>query len=66
MAASLSTTSTLKSLNPALVGLREYDPEIKDVASYVHSYKIDSDLAVSFVLQTEQWMRGLIASLASV
>ena len=26
---------------------REYDVEIKDIASYVHKYKIDSDLAVS-------------------
>jgi 2-methylcitrate dehydratase len=27
---------------------REYDPEIKDIASYVHNYKINSDLAVSW------------------
>lgn len=26
---------------------REFDPEIKDIADYVHNYKIDSDLAVS-------------------
>ena len=26
--------------------LRELDAEIKDMASYVHNYKIDSDLAV--------------------
>jgi len=25
---------------------RQYDPEIRDMASYVHNYKIDSDLAV--------------------
>lgn len=25
---------------------RDYDPEIKDIADYVHNYKIDSDLAV--------------------
>lgn len=24
-----------------------YDPEIKDIANYIHNYKIDSDLAVS-------------------
>lgn len=24
-----------------------YDPEIKDIADYIHSYKVDSDLAVS-------------------
>lgn len=28
-------------------GGREYDPEIKDIAGYVHNYKIDSDLAAS-------------------
>lgn len=26
---------------------REYDPEIKDIASYVHNTPIDSELAVS-------------------
>lgn len=24
-----------------------YDPEIKDIADYIHSYKVDSELAVS-------------------
>lgn len=24
-----------------------YDPEIKDIANYIHNYKVDSDLAVS-------------------
>jgi 2-methylcitrate dehydratase len=24
----------------------DYDPEIKDMADYIHNYKIDSDLAV--------------------
>lgn len=24
-----------------------YDPEIKDIANYIHSYKVDSELAVS-------------------
>ena len=28
-------------------GGRAYDPEIKDMADYVHNYKIDSDLAAS-------------------
>ena len=28
---------------------REYDPEIKDMAKYVHNYKINSDLAVSLL-----------------
>ena len=27
-------------------GLDQFDPEIKDIASYIHHYKIDSDLAV--------------------
>lgn len=26
---------------------KAYDPEIQDMASYIHQYKIDSDLAVS-------------------
>jgi len=30
---------------PPPSGPREYDPEIKDMASYIHNYKIDSDLA---------------------
>lgn len=25
-----------------------YDPEIKDIANYIHNYAIDSDLAVRF------------------
>ena len=28
-------------------GGRAFDPEIKDMASYVHNYKVDSDVAVS-------------------
>lgn len=31
-------------------GNRKYDPEIQDIADYVHNYNIDSDLAVSFRL----------------
>lgn len=27
-------------------GLDNFDPEIRDIASYVHNYKVDSDLAV--------------------
>lgn len=27
---------------------RDFDKEISDMASYVHQYKVDSDLAVSF------------------
>ncbi|KAI9675288.1 MAG: ATP-binding cassette transporter CGR1 [Caeruleum heppii] len=37
--------SALQSSAPAAILEREYDPEIKDIASYVHNYKIDSDLA---------------------
>lgn len=50
MAASISSLGPLKSSAPiAAAGVREYDPEIKDMASYVHNYKIDSDLAVSSI-----------------
>lgn len=46
--ARFSTMAALRSSAPAAAAApREYDPEIKDIASYVHSYKIDSDLAVS-------------------
>ncbi|KAI9838788.1 MAG: ATP-binding cassette transporter CGR1 [Sclerophora amabilis] len=37
--------STLKSGAPPGSGAREYDPEIRDIASYIHNYKIESDLA---------------------
>lgn len=53
-AVSFSTMSTLKAVTgiagAAVGGGREYDPEIKDMASYVHNYKIASDLAVSYPL----------------
>lgn len=50
MAASISSVAPLKFSAPiAAAGVREYDPEIKDMASYVHNYKIDSDLAVSSI-----------------
>lgn len=32
---------------PAPAGNKAYDPEITDIANYVHNQKIDSDLAVS-------------------
>jgi 2-methylcitrate dehydratase len=35
----------MSSSPPAAVH-REYDPEIKDMAKYIHEYNIDSDLAV--------------------
>ena len=31
---------------PAPAVARDYDPEIQDMATYVHNYKIDSELAV--------------------
>jgi 2-methylcitrate dehydratase len=42
--------AVLRSNAPATGGVREFDPEIKDMASYVHNYKIDSDLAVRCLL----------------
>lgn len=36
-----------------------YDPEIKDIANYIHNYKIDSDLAVSFVFPLVPLVFGL-------
>ena len=34
----------------AVGGGRQYDQEIQDMASYIHNYKIDSDLAVCDLL----------------
>lgn len=45
-AKSFSTNPALKSAAVPPSGPREYDPEIKDMASYVHNYTVDSDLAV--------------------
>lgn len=36
-----------QSAAPAVPGDKPYDPEIQDMASYIHQYKVDSDLAVS-------------------
>ena len=41
-----SVMSPLQSGAPPLPQAREYDPEIKDIASYVHNTPINSDLAV--------------------
>jgi 2-methylcitrate dehydratase len=41
-ASSFSTTSAV----PPVQAKREYDPEIKDIASYIHNTPIDSELAV--------------------
>jgi len=45
--ASFSSMPALNYSAPPPTGPREYDPEIKDMASYIHNYKIDSELAVS-------------------
>lgn len=37
--------SSLKGAAPAPSTDKSYDPEIKDMAEYIHSYKVDSDLA---------------------
>lgn len=42
-----STMSPLQSGAPPPPQAREYDPEIKDIASYVHNTPINSELAVS-------------------
>lgn len=45
-----STMAARQSAAPAAPADRAYDPEIKDMASYIHEYNVDSDLAVSFPL----------------
>ncbi|PLB41089.1 putative 2-methylcitrate dehydratase [Aspergillus candidus] len=40
-----STMSALQSAAPAAPSNRAYDPEIKDMAEYVHKYNVNSDLA---------------------
>jgi 2-methylcitrate dehydratase len=46
VAAPFSTSSTFRSMAPTTPSNREFDPEIKDIASYVHNVPITSDLAV--------------------
>uniref|UniRef100_A0A093V913 2-methylcitrate dehydratase n=1 Tax=Talaromyces marneffei PM1 TaxID=1077442 RepID=A0A093V913_TALMA len=41
----ISKFSTMSPLQAAPVLEREYDPEIKDMADYIHNYKVDSELA---------------------
>lgn len=45
----IATTHAPQSNNPLSIGRREYDSEIKDMASYVHNYKIKSTLAVNTI-----------------
>jgi len=40
--------AALKSSIPQTLSKREYDPEIKDMANYIHNTPIDSELAVGF------------------
>lgn len=47
--ASLQSASAAAPMPSEGVG---YDPEIKDIANYIHNYKIDSDLAVSPTLRS--------------
>lgn len=48
-AASFSTSARkMAGFAPPMEGNPVYDPEIKDIADYVHNKPIDSELAVSF------------------
>jgi len=40
--------AALRSAAPPAAEIREYDPEISDIADYVHNKPVNSDLAVSF------------------
>ncbi|KAJ5475775.1 hypothetical protein N7475_001504 [Penicillium sp. IBT 31633x] len=40
-----STMAARQSAAPAVTTDKSYDPEIQDMASYIHDYKVDSDLA---------------------
>lgn len=40
--------TSLKSAAPPVQSKREYDPEITDIASYMHNTAIDSELAVGY------------------
>lgn len=42
-----STMAARQSAAPSVQGDKSYDPEIKDMATYIHDYNVDSDLAVS-------------------
>lgn len=45
MATPFSTQAPRAASAPSQASKAEYDPEVKDIANYVHNYKIDSDLA---------------------
>lgn len=42
-----STMAARQSAAPPASADKAYDPEIQDMASYIHQYNVDSDLAVS-------------------
>lgn len=48
-----STMAARQSAAPATPGDKPYDPEIQDMAKYIHEYNVDSDLAVSFAILLE-------------
>lgn len=48
----LSRFSTMSPLQAAPAVERDYDPEIKDMADFIHNYKVESDLAVRIPLDT--------------
>lgn len=39
----------------AAPGDKSYDPEIQDMAKYIHEYNVDSDLAVSLFVSIRHW-----------
>ena len=45
-----STMASLKSGAEVAAASKEYDPEIVDMAKYIHNYNIDSDVAVRSIL----------------
>ncbi|KIW96732.1 2-methylcitrate dehydratase [Cladophialophora bantiana CBS 173.52] len=46
LVSSFSTSAKMASSQPSKAPTQAYDPEITDIASYVHNYKIDSELAL--------------------
>ncbi|KAK5083357.1 ATP-binding cassette transporter CGR1 [Exophiala xenobiotica] len=46
MASAYSTTTPKGSAMPSKAAPADYDPEIKDIASYIHNYEIKSDVAM--------------------
>lgn len=40
--------ASLQQAPPTIPTDRPYDPEIQELSNYIHNYKVDSDLAVSY------------------